>query len=324
MQFDSRPNRNANMGKRGAVRFNSGLPVDHSGPGLGVGPGTPTTSGRNPEACPPSQHKSGREPEGGALGGGAAAVVSRLDHISSNRNKRSGRSRNCGAFTVRTKPAPGTDTHYHRVNCKTWGCEYCAPRKAKRYKHSIRVNAERHELQRFLTLTLDPKKVEGDPVRYLRRAFDKLRTYLRRKYGAAPTYICVLEFQANGNPHLHILIDRYVEKAWIAQAWAAVGGGFVDIRYVDLHRVSRYLAKYLTIDLMLSAPRGYRRVTCSRNIRLVEKTANSERWEFLRVPISTLYSRLFVLVKSLHYDEDNALSGFIVSNSIEKGNSYDH
>jgi hypothetical protein len=42
-----------NMGKRDAVRNNSGLSVDHSDPDLGVGPTNPPTSGRNSEACPP-------------------------------------------------------------------------------------------------------------------------------------------------------------------------------------------------------------------------------------------------------------------------------
>jgi len=41
------------MGKRSAVRNNSGLPVDRSGPGLRVGPTTPATADRKSEACPP-------------------------------------------------------------------------------------------------------------------------------------------------------------------------------------------------------------------------------------------------------------------------------
>ena len=67
-----------NRGKRSAVRNNSGEPVHPSGPGLGVGRTSPSTAGRKPEACPAhlragdqpalSQHKTGREPEGGALG----------------------------------------------------------------------------------------------------------------------------------------------------------------------------------------------------------------------------------------------------------------
>src|SRR5438309_1542627 len=94
------------QGKRGAVRNKSGLPVDHSGPGLGVGPTTPPTAGRKPEACPPSfplsQSKSGRGSGGGTPGGGEAAVdLPSLDQIQTNRNKQLRRGKYCGRYTVR-------------------------------------------------------------------------------------------------------------------------------------------------------------------------------------------------------------------------------
>jgi hypothetical protein len=90
-------------GKRGAVRNNSGEPVDHSGPGLRVGPTTSPTADRKSEACPPdslllSQHKSGRESESGALSAASEASgelrsaatqpSSSLDKIQNNRNTR--------------------------------------------------------------------------------------------------------------------------------------------------------------------------------------------------------------------------------------------
>ena len=93
----------------------------------------------------------------------------------------------------------------------------------------------------------------------------------------------------------------------------------VDIRFVDLHRVSHYLAKYLTVDLLLSAPKGVRRVTCSRGITLFEKCAKTHSWRLLRTHISYLFSRLFLIVVQFQYDEDSILSGFIVSNLISKG-----
>ena len=40
----------------------------------------------------------------------------------------------------------------------------------------------------------------------------------------------------------------------------------VDIRYVDVHRVSRYLSKYLTKELLMSASLRSRRVTTSRGM----------------------------------------------------------
>jgi len=131
----------------------------------------------------------------------------------------------------------------------------------------------------------------------------------------APKYIAVLEFHENGKPHLHVLIDRFVEQAWLSAAWEAVGGGrIVDIRFVDLHRISHYLAKYLTVDLLLSAPKGVRRVTCSRGIVLLQKSATNHTWRLLRTNIAHLYSRLFLVVVQLQFDEDSLLCGFIVSN----------
>ena len=155
------------MGKRGAARNNSGVPVDHSGPGLGVGPTTPATAGRKPEACPPaldlplsSQSKSGQGSGDRVPGGGEAAVVSSLDQIQINRNKSSRRGKHCGRFTVRGKIPNSPETRFHRVNCKTWGCSYCGPRKAKRIKWAIRHTAEKLGLSRFL-MTCPPSLVQG-------------------------------------------------------------------------------------------------------------------------------------------------------------------
>jgi hypothetical protein len=309
-------------GKRGAVRNNSGLPVHQSGPGLGRANNSsdsqPKTGGLPSNLF--SQPKTGRELEGGALVGRGAPVPSSLDPIRSNRNRPTQRKPYCGQFTLAGQSLTSQQTKFQRLNCKSWGCSHCGPRRARRYKHSIRTIADRLKLQRFITLTLDPEKIEGDSVIYLRDTFNKLRTYLRRKYGSAPKYIAVLEFHENGKPHLHILIDRFIEQAWLSKAWEAVGGGrIVDIRFVDLHRVSRYLAKYLTVDLLLSAPKGVRRVTCSRGIVLLEKSAKTHAWILLKTPITYLYSRLFLLAVQLQYDEDSLLTGFIVSNQNQKG-----
>jgi hypothetical protein len=166
-------------------------------------------------------------------------------------------------------------------------------------------------LQRFLTLTLDPAKIEGDPVRYLNAAFAKLRVYLQREYKAAPQYIRVLEFQKNGNPHFHILIDRYIYLEWIRKAWVAVGGGFmVDIRLVDVQRVSRSLSKYLTKELLMSAPLRSRRVTTSRGIKLIQKTPSEYTWELLRVSIYRLHKMYAPSVRTESFDKDQLLESF--------------
>jgi hypothetical protein len=166
-------------------------------------------------------------------------------------------------------------------------------------------------LQRLLTLTLDPAKIEGDPIHYLNKLFAMLRVYLGRKYGNPIQYIRILEFQKNGNPHLHILIDRYIAREWIQAAWVAVGGGrMVDIRYVDVHRVSRYLSKYLTKELLMSAPLRTRRVTTSRGIRLLAKAPTDTRWLLFKVSIGRLIQVYGRSVTASAFDEDGLLESF--------------
>jgi hypothetical protein len=137
--------------------------------------------------------------------------------------------------------------------------------------------------------------------------------YLQRKFAVAPTYIRVLEFQKNGNPHFHILIDRYIPQPWLRVAWVAIGGGsIVDIRFVDIHRVSRYLSKYLTKELLLSAPLRSRRVTTSRRIHLLEKIVRETTWIFLRISIFEAEGIYAEDVLERSFDEDGVLESFTV------------
>src|ERR1043166_761176 len=272
-------------GKRGAVRNNSGQPVDHSGPDLGVGPTNSETSGRNPEACPPSSQSvetdgkgdtdgsdssrrealdSSQGKSGWGAGGEAPRASARaelrseaqqrtsLDSKEINRYTRDlaelhkqGRKRYCGMRTLKGEAANSV-TRFIRLDCKTWGCAYCAPKKAKRYKAAIREIAEREQLNRFLTLTLDPRKIEGSPVRYLRRVFNKFRVYLLRKHGQSIKYIAVLEFHKNGNPHLHILLDRFI-KHTVDIREVERSGRRQDCRY-QIRRYSSHLAVSLKVS----------------------------------------------------------------------------
>jgi hypothetical protein len=221
-----------------------------------------------------------------------------------------GRRKFCGLWVVKSDTPDGR-VRIIRVNCKCWDCSYCGPRKAKRYKRAIRRTAEEHRLARFLTLTVDPAKIGNDNVvRFINKTFAKWRVSLKRNFGVSPKYIRILEFQQNGNPHFHILIDRYVPHAWIMQSWSAVGGGrIVNIKYVDLHRVSRYLSKYLTKELLLSAPKRSRRVTTSRSLHLFEKS-NDTRWVLLKVSIFWWYSHLGNAAQDVCLDEGGILESF--------------
>jgi hypothetical protein len=237
------------------------------------------------------------------------ASVSNSEHDLTSR----ARKRYCGRWTMRGRNRK--EEIYSRVSCKCWDCTHCGPRKAGRYKHAIRVAAEKHQLRRFCTLTLDPAIVSDEPVRYIKACWAKFRTQLKRKFGEVPKFICVMEFQKQTQmPHLHILFDRYIEQPWIKSAWQAVGGGqHVDIRAVDLHRVSRYLSKYLTKELLMSAPKRSRRVTVSRGITLNEKKEKTHTWVMLDCTIFLMYRKLAALASKVVHGADAALQSFVIN-----------
>jgi len=139
-----------------------------------------------------------------------------------------------------------------------------------------------------------------DPIRYIKRTFAEFRVYLFRKFkrtGKKVNYITVLELhqgggENHGKPHLHILLDTYIEQKWISDAWQAVGGGSrVWIERVSIRNASRYLSKYLTKELLLSAPKKTRRITCSRSITLLPRFIGPKHynWHLRKESIQFFY-----------------------------------
>jgi hypothetical protein len=112
-----------------------------------------------------------------------------------------------------------------------------------------------------------------------------------RRFGRAPKFIAVIEIQkVTGMAHLHVVLDQWINQLWVKESWQAVGGGqHVDIRYKDVHRTAAYMSKYLAKDMLLSGPRGSRRVTTSRSINLDEKKPSDYTWVVQKSPIDRLY-----------------------------------
>jgi hypothetical protein len=202
----------------------------------------------------------------------------------------------CGNFSVvgPLKGQPGKFGH-KALFCQSYRCNRCRNPKLKRVRARIGEIATEHKLQRMATLTLDPKRIpRGQKTdRYIRECWREMRVLLARRYGQSLAFVGVLEFHKNAAAHLHVLLGVYIPQAWLSQAWQSIGGGrIVDIRYVDIHRVSAYLSVYLagdkvqrTLELL---PRRARIFTTSRSIVLWGKKKNSGWW-IRRVDLSTLY-----------------------------------
>ena len=306
---------------------------------------------------------------------GFSSLVSTENNRNNPHLRPTKRGKHCARFSLRgidlRSGAGERVTRHIRVNCNCWDCSYCGPRKAHLYREYIRVIAQERGLNRFLTLTLDPKKFKFAPcacqddirrhvvkstgeilewstrdkvrervrkngictckreqVKYLREVFAKFRVYAKRKFGESITYICVLEMHPkSGRPHLHLLVDRFIEQRWLSRTWDSIGGGHrVDIRWRSPRSIAKYLSKYLTKDLLLSAPKRSRRVTTARTVRLIPRRVGPKHfvWTLRKRSIWQAYdmevhfgqqSLLSGYIASINYDDEGFLSGFDVSES---------
>lgn len=120
-----------------------------------------------------------------------------------------------------------------------------------------------------------------------------MRVLLARRYGKSLPFVGVLEFHESGIAHLHVLLGVYIPQEWLSAAWQSIGGGkVVDIRYVDVHRVTAYLACYLTgrkvEHTLFFLPNRARIFTTSRSIVLWGKKKEASGWWLRRMSLSEL------------------------------------
>ena len=209
-----------------------------------------------------------------------------------------GKAFTCGGFAI-AGPVPGKPGKYgvRCLFCGSYRCKRCRPGKVKRVRARFAEIAREHKLQRMVTLTLDPKiipaRYRGRTDRYIRELWRMMRVLLMRKFGKTLPFVGVLEFQKNGNAHLHLLVSQYIPQAWLSKAWQSIGGGkIVDIRFVDVHRVSSYLSVYLAGDKIVHTlallPKRARIFTTARCIRLWPKKKKLG-WKLWKASIESLY-----------------------------------
>lgn len=171
--------------------------------------------------------------------------------------------------------------------CGSWDCYCCAHRMRMNFVEELeRLVEERPELRRFLTLTLDPAEAPSDTDeqhRYLTERFNALRTELNDYYGDL-SYVWVREEGDGDNPHLHLIVDRFIPQGELSMLASRVGlGEIVDIRRVNARNMARYLTKYLTKGSMANLPDGIRRYGSSADIDLDVRggDGDSREWDLM-------------------------------------------
>lgn len=144
---------------------------------------------------------------------------------------------------------------FTRIGCKSWTCPVCSIKRALKVKYELRDIIQLNKLSVFLTLTLDPKKIpeeyKNNTHKYITKIFNHFLTILRRsslnKGKEKLKYVWVIEFQKNGNAHMHILFNKFLPIKEIRKLWVHTGGGrMMKVEAVKtLEGISNYISDYI-------------------------------------------------------------------------------
>lgn len=139
------------------------------------------------------------------------------------------------------------------------------PRTARRL--GLHLSEFGHLYNKEITLTW-PSEFPTDGMVVREKRLRMLRKL--KKYGVEE-YTWTLEFQERGAPHIHILIDRYVDLRWLSEEWyEIVGSG--DPRHLkagteineirDITKTKLYMCSYARKKDQKDVPKEY--INCGR------------------------------------------------------------
>ena len=157
--------------------------------------------------------------------------------------------------------------------CKSWRCYCCAHRMRMNLIESLeQLVAERPEMRRLLTITISPETAPRSKEAqhaYITDRWNVLRTEINDRYPGL-SYVWVRhEGDQHGRPHLHLLVDRYLDQGMLSDLTERVGlGPVVDIRRVNARNAAHYLTSYLGKGALADLPEGLRRYGSSADVDL--------------------------------------------------------
>ncbi|MEM4819444.1 MAG: hypothetical protein QXQ91_03970 [Nanopusillaceae archaeon] len=100
----------------------------------------------------------------------------------------------------------------------------------------------RYSVGVFMTFTVDPSRYRNlwEVSREVPKAFNRFKSWLKKRLGFNPPHICVYEFQDNGRLHLHVILfgvsrigDKFTE---ITPELVRIGFGKINYLYKIVNR----------------------------------------------------------------------------------------
>ena len=132
------------------------------------------------------------------------------------------------------------------ARCKSWSCPKCRPIKARRVKTYIEDNFVTEPIY-MITLTFFHTGDVLDCWKTLGAKWNRMRTYLAKKYGKFDYLRIVEPHKKGGWPHMHVLVRGFESLPRAADKITQWGFGWnYHCKQMPPKDAARYVSKYLT------------------------------------------------------------------------------
>ncbi len=165
---------------------------------------------------------------------------------------------------------------------------------------------EEYALNRFFTLTLDPKTVIGDPWPGIRHSWSKFRKRMNRTHANGFKFVAVLESHKHRDcPHIHGFTSVWMDQGKWSSMWhACCGGAIVWVEQVKTPDLSLYVSKSIEVARYVGKEQlkgGYKHRAGAHT--LWRSTNTKARYELTK-------STGWCMVKEDVYQEDGRLTDY--------------
>jgi hypothetical protein len=210
-------------------------------------------------------------------------------------------------------------------SCKTYACEYCGPRKARKLQNALQTYFQRFSYIRFWTFTFSSEVFKNTPGKnYFKLSAEIWRRFLnnlRRSselsaHQAKVQYVKVLELHKSGIPHFHVFFDRWIPRCVINKIWqdaiftcsefpSQTGNAYVE-GMTTARKASSYITKYLMKTVReLSQVLKCRVWSKSNRVPLFEKSVKKKVWLMFKTEADLLYLSSLRVTSRIFFEVEN-------------------
>ena len=180
----------------------------------------------------------------------------------------------------------------HSSRCHSWLCPVCREKRGYQVRKFLREHLDFFRVPKLFTLTLNPDNFES-PLDALKRVRENAFIPRLMRFLGIKTWFAVLEFQKNGFPHWHILIDvsplpqvgkiqHYLDLEKVFKLWRFKWSLGTQIHLTEKHSENslhavNYISKYLIKSPSCGYPEwvwntlGIRMFSSSKGLSLSKK-----------------------------------------------------